>query len=264
MIKVLFFGDTVGKIGRALLEKYVPYLKKKYRADFVIVNGENVSHGKGLIEKHYQEILSMGVDAITLGNHYAGKKDIFNYLDNADKLVRPNNLLGDIGGKGYRDFICKGKTIRVINTLGTAFMNMEVSNPFFAISQELEDAEDKIVIVDFHAEATAEKISFGYIFDGKVSALVGTHTHVQTSDARILEGGTAYITDIGMVGSFNGVLGFEKDSVIQKTVFGSNERFKLLDKDDGIVSAIYMEFDKKTNKALRIEPIYIIDRMQNE
>lgn len=262
MISILFFGDVVGKLGRQAIEKYVPILKEQYNIDFVIANGENATHGKGLIKKHYQALLSYGVDAITLGNHYKSQREIYDYINEADRLIRPINLIGNkIGGNAVGIFECKGHKIRVLNVLGTVFMVEQVANTYQSINDVLFDdnGEKFITIIDMHCEATSEKISIGYLFDGKVSAVLGTHTHVQTNDARILKNGTAYITDVGMNGANNGVLGFEKNSVINKTFFGSTERFTLSDNDDIQVSAVVVRIDEETGKATEIIPIHIID-----
>ena len=215
-MRILFFGDIVGKVGRKAVKDFLPKLVEKYHIDFVIANGENATHGKGLIEKHYNELIDAGVDCITLGNHYLSKKDINDYVDDATCLVRPLNLITPFGGTGSMMFDVNGIKVRVSNILGTAFMKEDVSSPYLSLKQLLSEVEPSIHIVDFHAEATGEKMCFGYAFDGEVSAIIGTHTHVQTNDARILENGTAYISDVGMCGAANGVLGFEKHSVMNK------------------------------------------------
>ena len=188
-MRILFLGDIVGKIGRNAVKANLPSLIKKHQIDFVIANAENATHGKGLIEKHYEELLSSGVDAITLGNHYRGKYQIDAYIDDALNLVRPLNLLNDFGGEGTKLFDVNGVLVRVSNVLGASFMKEEVKSPYQSLNELLEDIkdEDSIHIVDFHAEATGEKMCFGYVFDGRVSAVIGTHTHTQTNDAKILD-----------------------------------------------------------------------------
>lgn len=259
-MRILFFGDIVGKVGRSAVKHYLPKLVEKYQIDFVIANGENVTHGKGLIEKHYNELLDMGVDAITLGNHYLSKTYIANYIDDADCLIRPLNLLNHFGGVGSRLFEVNGVNIRITNVLGVAFMKEEVAQPYQSLKELLDSIsdEDSIHIVDFHAEATGEKICFGYAFDGQVSAILGTHTHVQTNDAHILENGTAFMCDVGMCGAYNGVLGFERTSVINKTIFGNESRFELKDSDQELINAVVLNIDDVTKKCKEVFSIKII------
>ena len=259
-MRILFFGDIVGKVGRNAIKVFLPKLVDKYHIDFVIANGENATHGKGLIEKHYDDLIDAGVDCITLGNHYMSKDNILSYIDDATCLIRPLNLTKEFGGAGSLLFNVNGINIRVTNILGTAFMKEELSNPYYSLKELLEkiSGEDSIHIVDFHAEATGEKMSFGYAFDGEVSAVLGTHTHVQTNDAKILENGTAFISDVGMCGAANGVLGFEKHSVINKTLFGNNERFTIDEKDTPMVNAVVLDIDDHSKKAKEIFLIKII------
>lgn len=259
-MKILFFGDIVGQVGRNAIKHNVEKLVKKYQVDFVIANGENVTHGKGLIERHYNELLDAGVDCITLGNHYLSKDRINDYINDATNLVRPLNLLNSFGGVGSQTFLVNGITIRVTNVLGTAFMKEEVSAPYATLKELIDEIkdEDSIHIVDFHAEATGEKACFGYAFDGLVSAVICTHTHVQTNDAKILPNGTGFITDAGMCGAANGVLGFEKNSVINKTLFGSTNRFDLDTSDTEMINAVILEVDEISKKCLEIFPIKII------
>lgn len=259
-MKILFFGDIVGQVGRNAIKHNVEKLVKKYQVDFVIANGENATHGKGLIEKHYYELLNAGVDCITLGNHYLSKDRILDYIEDAEALVRPLNLLKDFGGQGSAVYNVDGQLVRVTNILGTAFMKEEVASPY-ATLKELVDSiqeENSIHIVDFHAEATGEKACFGYAFDGLVSAVLGTHTHVQTNDAKVLPKGTAFMSDVGMCGAANGVLGFEKGSVMNKTLFGDTARFELDTQDVEMINAVIINIDNETKKCVEIFPIKLI------
>ena len=260
-MKILFLGDIVGKVGRRVVVNNLGKLVKKYQVDFVIANGENATHGKGLIEKHYYELLNAGVDCITLGNHYLSKDRILDFIEDADALVRPLNLSKRIGGEGSRLFNVNGVNVRVTNILGTAFMKEEVASPYYSLKSLIDTIqdEDSIHIVDYHAEATGEKMCFGYVFDGLVSAVLGTHTHVQTNDAKILEHGTAFISDVGMCGAANGVLGFEKNSVIKVTMFGEKDRFGFVESDQGLVTGVVITFDETTHKALEIVPIKLLE-----
>lgn len=260
-MKILFLGDIVGKVGRRVVVNNLEKLVKKYQVDFVIANGENATHGKGLIEKHYYELLNAGVDCITLGNHYLSKDRILDFIEDADALVRPLNLSKRIGGEGSRLFSVNGVNIRVTNVLGTAFMKEEVASPYYSLKSLIDTLqnEDSIHIVDYHAEATGEKMCFGYVFDGLVSAVLGTHTHVQTNDAKILENGTAFISDVGMCGAANGVLGFEKNSVIKVTMFGEKDRFGFDEQDQGLINGVVLTIDETTHKALEIVPIKFLE-----
>ena len=264
-MRILFFGDIVGRVGRQAVKQNIESLVKKYQIDFVIANGENATHGKGLIEKHYNELIDAGVDCITLGNHYLSKDNILDYIDDATALVRPLNLSKRVGGEGSVLFECNGSKIRVTNILGTAFMKEEVSSPYYSFKQLLDSLidEDSIHIVDYHAEATSEKICFGYAFDGLVSAVVGTHTHVQTNDAHILENGTGFICDIGMCGAYDGVLGFEKMSVINKTLYGNKSRFELDENATPMVNAVVIDVDEISKKCKEIFPVTVIGKKKN-
>lgn len=259
-MKILFFGDIVGRLGREAIKKHIDKLVKKYQVDFVIANGENATHGKGLIEKHYYELLNAGIDCITLGNHYLSKDRICDYIDEADALIRPLNLLKDFGGSGSLTFDVNGQLVRVTNVLGTAFMKEEVSAPYASLKELIDNTKDEnsIHIVDFHAEATGEKACFGYAFDGLVSAVLGTHTHVQTNDAKILPNGTAFISDVGMCGATNGVLGFDKNTVMNKTLFGSTQRFEIDVNDVEMINAVVLNIDDETKKCVEIFPVKII------
>ena len=230
----------MGQVGRNAIKHYTEKLVKKYQVDFVIANGENATHGKGLIEKHYYELLDAGVDCITLGNHYLSKDRILDYIEDADALVRPLNLLRDFGGEGSVTFEVKGQLIRVTNILGTAFMKEEVASPYLTL------------------KGLIEKACFGYAFDGLVSAVLGTHTHVQTNDAKILPKGTGFITDVGMCGAANGVLGFEKGSVMNKTLFGDTARFELDTKDTEMINAVIMNIDDESKKCVEIFSIKLL------
>lgn len=255
---ILFVGDVVGKPGRDALKKGIGLLNEKYQIDFIIVNGENVSHGRGLLEKHYDELIDLGVDVITLGNHFDNKIELKRYINQVDNIVRPLNIIESYPGKGSQIFDVNGIKIRVTNILGSVFMTQNVENPYQCLNELLNDEEllpCDIHIVDFHGEATSEKQCIAYAFDGMVSALLGTHTHVQTNDARILEKHTAFMCDVGMCGSFDSVLGFEKQSVLKKVLYGKNNRFEIDEKSDLIFNAVLLEFDKTSHICTNIIPI---------
>ena len=261
-MKILFIGDVVGRVGRRMLKEKIPYYVDKYEIDFVIANGENASHGKGLTRNQYFELLDAGVDAITLGNHYMSKSEILRYINQVDRLIRPYNLLKEFPGEGSVVFEVNGVSIRVTNLLGSAFMNEEVNAPYYSILNLLSDEEEPatIHIVDFHAEATGEKQSLAFALDGKVSAVLGTHTHVQTNDAHVLPKGTAFISDVGMTGFADGVLGSTAETVVNKIVYGQQSKFQVPDEGRGVFSAVVLDIDDITGLANQIFPIYFLEK----
>ena len=250
----------MGKIGRRMIKENLSRIVEKYGIDFVIANGENASHGKGLLKNQYEELIDAGVDVITLGNHYNSKKEINSYIDRVDRIVRPLNLLNSFPGEGSVVFDLDGITVRVTNLLGSAFMNENVDNPYKAIMEVIENEEHcNIHIVDFHAEATGEKQCLGFALDGKVSAVLGTHTHVQTHDAKILPQGTAFISDVGMTGYADGVLGCTKETVVPKIIFGNLSKFETPDVGRGVFSAVVVDIDDMSGLAKEIFPIYLLE-----
>ena len=254
----------VGRVGRRMLKERIPYYVNKYDIDFVIANGENATHGKGLNRNHYFELLDAGVDAITLGNHYMSKSEILRYIDNVDRLIRPYNLIKDFAGEGTVVFDVNGISVRVTNILGSAFMDEVVNAPYYSILTILSEEEPATVhIVDFHAEATGEKQSLAYALDGKVTAVLGTHTHVQTNDAHILPQGTAFISDVGMTGFADGVLGSTKETVVNKLIYGQQSKFQTPDEGRGLFSAVVIEVDDNTGLSTNIFPIYYLEK-ENE
>lgn len=259
-MKILFIGDIVGRIGRRIVKEKLPYFVDKYGIDFVIANGENATHGKGLIRHQYDELIDSGIDVITLGNHYDAKNELARYINNVDRLVRPANLIREYPGEGSAIYDLDGVTVRVTNLLGAAFISEEVNNPYYSMLGILEDGEQAIInIVDFHGEATGEKMCFALALDGRVTAVLGTHTHVQTRDARILPKGTAFISDAGMCGLYDGVLGFDKDTVINKTVFGKTGKFETPSEGKGIFCGVVIDADESTGLANDIFSIYYVE-----
>ena len=245
-----------------MVKEYLPGLVDKYNIDFVIANGENASHGKGLLRHHYLELIDSGIDVITLGNHYDNKKDIRGYIDRVDRLIRPLNLINEYPGEGSAVFDVNGVSIRVTNLLGSAFMKEEVNNPYYSFIDYVSNAEEEatIHIVDFHAEATGEKYCFAYALDGKVSAVLGTHTQVQTRDYRILDKGTAYISDVGMTGLYDGALGFDRNTVVNKLMYGNNVKFDIPSEGKGLLSAVVLDVDEISGKCIEIFPIYFVEK----
>ena len=229
-MRILTVGDIVGENGVKKFKDEFIKIKKEYNIDFTIVNAENSAGGMGITTKIFQELLNLNIDTITMGNHTWGKKDIFTFIDHP-KLIRPANYSKGVVGKGYGIYECKGKKIGVINLIGRTDMNILSENPFLVVEDIINKIKEKtdIIIVDFHAEATAEKIAMGYFLDGKVTVIYGTHTHVQTADEQILENKTAYITDIGMTGPKKSVIGMDVDVSIKRFVTSLPERYKLAD-----------------------------------
>ncbi|MFC4387468.1 TIGR00282 family metallophosphoesterase [Gracilibacillus marinus] len=259
-MKILFIGDIVGSPGRDMVQQYLPKLKGKYNPHVTIVNGENAASGKGLTEKIYKNFLEWGTNAVTMGNHTWDKKDIFQFIDNATYLVRPGNLPPGTPGNDIVFIKSNGKEIAVINILGRTFMQ-PVDDPFRKIDELIEQAKKRtnMIFVDFHAEATSEKQAFGWYIDGKVSAVVGTHTHVQTADERILPNKTAYISDVGMTGPYNGILGMEREAVIKKFLTGLPVRFEVPKEGPTQLSGVIIDIDATTGRANSIERIQIND-----
>ena len=217
MFRIMALGDIFGRSGRAAIARYSGELRKEYEADMVIANIENASGGNGVTTANARELLSLGtVDVFTSGTHIFNQKDVNNILQESDRLLRPENYPSPCPGNGWGTYRVKGVRVSVLNISGTTFMD-DLDNPFKAfdrICQEARSVSD-IICVDFHAEATSEKIAFGYYADGRAAAVWGTHTHVQTADERVLPGGEGYITDIGMCGPLDGVIGVDRDIIIK-------------------------------------------------
>lgn len=254
-MNILFIGDVFSSIGREMIDEYLPKIKKEYNVDMVIANVENATHGKGLIKKHYEEFLFQGISLMTMGNHTFSKRELFDYIDEADRLIVPYNQPKALPGIGSRQIMYQGKKIRVTNLLGITFMDGKSQNPFEAINEVLEDDDSDIHIVDFHAEATSEKVALGYYLDGKVSAVLGTHTHIPTADEKLLPNGTAYQTDVGMTGPYTSVIGCDKDSIIKRMSEGLMTPFKVAD-SEGQLHATLLRFNEK-NECISIERIFV-------
>lgn len=260
-MNILFIGDIVGKVGRKALSKNLSFVKEKFNIDFVIANGENISNGRGMNENHYNFLVNNGINCITLGNHYNDRDEIKSYINFADEVVRPLNLIDDYPGEGSKLFEINGVKIRVTNLLGSAFSKFKVKDPYLEIIKVISEDESDIHIIDFHAEATGEKKAFAYSLKDTISAVIGTHTHVQTNDAQILNTNVFYMSDVGMCGSYNSVLGDEINSVVERVILHNDKvRFKLLEDDDSIFNAVVLKFDDITLKPQEIVPISILNR----
>ena len=252
-MRILAVGDIVGKPGINKLKECLSQIIKEHNIDFVIVNGENAADGMGLTEKMYKEMLSLNVDCVTMGNHTWGKKDIFNFIED-EHIIRPANYSPNNPGKGYRIYKKNGKKIAVINLIGRATMGVLSDNPFLKAKEIVEKIKNTvdIIIVDFHAEATAEKIALSYYLDGEVTIIFGTHTHVQTADEKIMKKGTAYITDIGMTGPKESVIGMDIEASIKRFETSLPEKYKVAD-GKAFMNTCIFEIDNVTNKSIKIE-----------
>lgn len=256
-MKILIVGDVVGRPGRKAFKKHTKELREKHNIDVVIVNGENSAAGKGVSRKSLDELYAGGADIVTSGNHIWDKREVYEVIDTDPYLVRPANYPDGAPGKGWCLYPFKAKNLAVINMSGRAFMP-EMDCPFQKIEDVLSEIGDQadIKILDFHAETTSEKMAMGFYLDGRVQVVVGTHTHIQTADERILPEGTAYITDLGMVGPWNSVLGVKSDIIIKKFTTCMPARFDLAD-GPAVYSAIVVEIDDATNKPVGVERILI-------
>ena len=255
-MRLLFIGDVVGQGGCEFLMKKLPDYKKENSVDVCIANGENSAQGNGVTPVSCKMLYDSGVDFITLGNHSFKRPEILEFLDRESAIIRPYNFPDGASGKGV-GIIDKGRfRIAVINLMGTVYMEA-LNNPFLEVDKALKETDGcKIVIVDFHAEATAEKRSMGYYLDGRVTALLGTHTHVQTADAQILPEGTAYITDVGMTGPKESVLGIEPKLAIKKMKYHIPVRFQNAE-GRHVMNACLIDIDEKTGKATYIKRVVL-------
>ncbi|MBE0426069.1 MAG: TIGR00282 family metallophosphoesterase [Nitrospirae bacterium] len=257
-MKVLFIGDIVGKVGRTTTKALLPAIVDRYKIDLVIANGENAAGGFGITDKIASEIFNLGVHIITTGNHVWDKKEFIPQIAKLDYVLRPLNYPPGVPGYGSILYtFSNGEKVAVINLSGRVFMSY-IDCPFRIGKEEVKKLSNftKTIIIDFHAEATSEKIAFGYFMDGEVSAVIGTHTHVQTADERILPGGTAYITDVGMTGPYNSVIGIEKEQVIHRFLTNMPMRFETA-KGEGCFSGIVIEIDEKTGKSTAVQRLQL-------
>jgi hypothetical protein len=257
--KILFIGDIIGKPGRIGVQNSLNRLIERYKPDFIIANGENAAHGMGINPKIAQFLFSLGIDVLTSGNHIWDQKQIIEYLPSEGRLLRPANYPAGVPGAGYGIFLSKtGSKICVINLEGRVFMKALIDSPFIAAKAIIEEIKEKsdAIIIDFHAEATSEKEALGFYLDGKISALIGTHTHVQTNDDIILPKGTAYISDAGMVGSRYSVLGTQKDIAVNKYL--TNMPAKFVPEENSIMlNGVFITLDAETKLSKSIEKINI-------
>ena len=257
-MKLLFIGDIVGKSGRKAVKDFLPLLMSEYSPDIVIANGENAANGFGITAKIARELFDLGIEVLTTGNHIWDKKDVLEYIQNESRLIRPANYPEDTPGRGATVVMTgSGNKVAVLNLSGRIFMD-PLDCPFKVADKEIAllREETNLIFVDFHAEATAEKIAAGWCFDGKVTALLGSHTHVQTADERILPSGTAYISDVGMTGSVDSVIGMDKDISIERFRTQMPVSYRVA-KGDLALNGVFVEAEADSGKAINIERVQL-------
>lgn len=262
-INILFIGDIIGKPGIDMVRTWLPSLEKKYKADFIIANGENVSDGKGCTEKEGKILFDLGINVITGGNHTWDKHQSQEYLRAEERYIRPHNYPKGTFGKGFYIADSKKGKVAVLNLQGRAFM-ATIDCPFRAADWVLERIknETKVVVIDFHAEATAEKLALASYLDGKVSLIIGTHTHIQTADERIFPKGTGYITDVGMSGPYDSVIGMKTDAAINRFLYQTPQKYQTAENDVHICG-VFTKIDTGSGKALEIERINLPEFNRN-
>jgi metallophosphoesterase (TIGR00282 family) len=257
-MKILFIGDIVGDAGRKAIRQGIPKLVEQLKIDFVIANAENSAGGFGITKSVGEEIFSLGVDVLTSGNHIWDKKEGIEYIAQENRLLRPANYPEGVPGQGSIVVNTSfGEKIAVLNVSGRVFMN-QADCPFKTSQKEVQrlKKQTNVIVVDFHAEATSEKSAFGWFLDGEVSAVLGTHTHVQTSDEAILPKGTAFITDVGMTGPTNSIIGIKRDLIIKKFLTNMPIRFETA-KDAPMLSAVVIDIDSKSGRAVDIQRLQL-------
>jgi metallophosphoesterase (TIGR00282 family) len=255
-MKVLFFGDIVGKLGRQALIQELPSLKRDLEPDLIIANVENLAHGKGVTVDTLNEIQEAGVQVFTSGNHVFRKGGSEEILDgDTYKLIRPANYPPGVSGKGFIRININGTSVLVANLMGRVFFKEDLDDPFRKLDEIISSIQDEpaLIIVDWHAEATSEKVALGWHADGRVSAVLGTHTHVPTADARILPQGTGTITDVGMTGARDGILGVEKEGPLYSFTTQLITKFEVPETGTAQINGVYLEIDDKSGRTTRIE-----------
>ncbi|WP_282091255.1 TIGR00282 family metallophosphoesterase [Epibacterium ulvae] len=259
-MRILFLGDVMGRSGRQAITERLPQLRQDWRLDFVIVNGENASNGMGLSGDHAKSLLAAGVDCLTLGDHAFDQKDMLQFIENESRIVRPLNFAKGAPGRGYRLFNAPGgRKVLVLQALGQVFMKRAYDDPFGSVEAVLKahprGGLAQAVIVDMHCEATSEKMAMGHFCNGRASLVVGTHTHVPTGDAQILSEGTAYLTDAGMCGDYNSVIGMEKSEPMRRFLTGMPKGRFTPANGEATLSGVYIETDDRTGAATKVQMV---------
>ncbi|MGA1847065.1 TIGR00282 family metallophosphoesterase [Deferribacter abyssi] len=254
-MNILFIGDLIGRAGRKVVSALLDSIKYEYGIDLVIANGENSAGGFGINEKIYKELRNKGIDIITTGNHIWDKKETVNQFDKMDYLIRPANYPEGVPGNGFISVAVGDMEVTIINLMGRVFMSL-ADCPFRAFDNIYEKVSRNVVLVDFHAEATSEKNAFGLYVDGRATAVIGTHTHVQTNDDRLLPKGTFYISDVGMCGALDSVIGMEKSAPINRFLTGIPLKFDVEKKGKMVFNAVVLSIDKDTMKVKKFNKIF--------
>jgi len=266
-MKLLFLGDVMGRAGRAAVTTRLPALRTEWALDFVVVNGENASSGAGLTGDHARALLNAGADCVTLGDHAFDQKDMLQFAESEPRILRPLNFARSAPGRGARVYEARGgRKVLVVQALGQVFMKRPFDDPFSAVEAVLRahplGGMAQAAIVDFHAEATSEKMAMGHWCDGRASLVVGTHTHVPTGDAQILPAGTAYQSDAGMCGDYNSVIGMDREEPMRRFITGmAKGRFEPA-AGEATLSGVYVETDDRTGKATRVAAVRLGGRLQ--
>ncbi|WP_189677985.1 TIGR00282 family metallophosphoesterase [Seohaeicola zhoushanensis] len=266
-MKILFLGDVMGRAGRAAVKERLPKLRAEWRLDFVVINGENASSGMGLTGDHAKLLLDAGADCVTLGDHAFDQKDMFQFIETEPRVIRPLNFAKTAPGKGARLFTSKnGRKVLVTQVLGQVFMKRAFDDPFSALDTVLKSHPlgglASAVVVDVHCEATSEKMAMGHYCDGRASLVVGTHTHVPTGDAQVLSGGTAYLTDAGMCGDYDSVIGMDKAEPMRRFITGMAKTRFTPALGEATLSGVLVETDDNTGKAKSVRMIRVGGRLQ--
>jgi len=254
-MNIFLIGDIVGRAGRRAVRKLLDDIAEDYQIDLIIANGENAAGGFGITEKVANELFDYGIDALTMGNHTWNNKDIFNFINDEKRVIRPLNYMPGVPGRGWTIIEKMGYKIAIVNLIGQVYMQ-EANSPVMVLDNNFSEIKEKsdFIIVDFHAEATGEKLAFANYLDGDVSIVAGTHTHVQTADEKILDNGTGYITDLGLTGAVDSILGMKKEAVIKKFTTQMPERFSVGTGQCQIEGAVF-KVDEEKNETIKIDRI---------
>jgi putative metallophosphoesterase len=257
-MKLLLIGDIFGISGRKMIGDYLPELRTNYGLNFIIANGENIAHGNGITNNYYKFLLEQHVNVVTLGNHTFANHDIFNFIDDAKNLIRPLNMPENVPGKGYVTMKYNQLVITVFQVMGRTFMSTALDCPFQKTEQLLNSIKSDIYICDFHGEATSEKIAFANYFDGRIHIIVGTHTHVQTNDAHFLPKGTLYMTDLGMTGPLDGVIGVHPEPIIKRFLTGLPVRHIPMESGRNQFNGLIVEINESTHKVTNYDIVNVV------
>lgn len=257
-MKILLIGDIFSMAGREMIDKHLENIKNTKGINFIIANGENIAHGNGITNNYYKFLLEHHINVVTLGNHSFANHDIFNFIDDAKNLIRPLNYPKGVPGKGFVTINYNNLKITIFQVMGRTFMNTSLDCPFETTENLLAKVDSDIYICDFHGEATSEKIAFAHHFDGRVNIIVGTHTHVQTNDAHILPKGTMYMTDLGMTGALDGVIGVEKETIIKRFITGLPVRHIPMETGRKQFNGLIREINETNHKVTNFEIVNMI------